>query len=140
MANVTSVEAVTVKATWKTWTGRVLSALPVLMMVFSAAMKLTHNPQVMEGWVGKGGYPLGTLTPIAIVELACVLLYVIPRTSVLGALLLTAYLGGAVATHVRVGEPFVIPIILGVMAWAGLYLRDERLHALVPLRAVKAPV
>jgi hypothetical protein len=138
MVNVTSVEAVTVKATWKTWMGRVLSALPVLMMLSSAAIKLTHSPRVMEGWVGKGGYPPGTLTPIAIVELACVLLYTIPRTSVLGALLLTAYLGGAVATHVRVGEPFVIPIMVGVIAWAGLYLRDERLHALVPLRAVKA--
>jgi hypothetical protein len=135
MANVTSVEAVAAKTTWKTWTGRVLSALPVLMMVFSASMKLTHGAQVVEGWVGKAGYPLGALTPIGIVELTCVLLYVIPRTSVLGALFLTAYLGGAVATHVRVGESPVVPILVGVIAWAGLYLRDERLHALVPLRA-----
>jgi hypothetical protein len=135
MADVTSVEAVMAKTTWKTWTGRVLSALPVPLMVFSASMKLTHGPQVIEGWVGKAGYPLGALTPIGIVELACVLLYVIPRTSVLGALLLTAYLGGAVATHVRAGEPFVLPIIVGVIAWAGLYLRDARLHALLPLRA-----
>jgi hypothetical protein len=139
MTDVTSPQPVTANATWKTWTGRALSAVTVLMTTFSGSIKLTHSPLVMEGWVGKAGYPPGALTPIAIVELACTLLYVIPRTSVLGAVLLTAYLGGAVATHVRVGEPFLVPMVVGIFAWAGLYARDARLHAILPLRALRGP-
>jgi hypothetical protein len=72
---------------------------------------------------------------IAIVELACVLLYAIPRTSVLGAILLTGYLGGAISTHVRAGEPFYLPLGVGVIVWLGLFLRDARLRALLPLRS-----
>lgn len=122
---------------WVLWTGRALSALPVLLMVFSASMKLMHAPQVVEQWVGKFGYPESSLTGIGLLELACVLVYLIPRTAVLGAVLLAGYLGGAVATHVRIGDPsFVMPLILGILAWAGLYLRDERLRALIPLRKV----
>jgi hypothetical protein len=119
---------------WNVWAGRVLSALPVLAMVASAAMKLARPPQVVEAFTVQYGYPANTLAAIAVVELACALLYVIPRTAVLGAMLVTAYLGGAVATHVRAAEPFVIPVLLGVAAWAGLYLRDRRLHPLLPLR------
>jgi hypothetical protein len=118
---------------WKIWAGRVLSALPVLMLLFSASMKLSHAPQFAEMWTGKLGWPEGLLGTIGLLEIACVAVYVVPRTAVLGATLLTAYLGGAVATHVRIGDPFVIPIMLGVLLWAGLYLRDERVRALLPL-------
>ena len=120
---------------WMLWTGRVLSALPVLAMLPSAAMKLTHAPQFAEMWSGKLGFPESTLTGVGLLELACVLLYVIPRTSVLGATLLTGYLGGAIASHVRIGDPgLATPLVLGILAWAGLFLRDERVRALLPLR------
>jgi DoxX-like protein len=79
------------------------------------------------------GYPDSAMLPMMIVEIACVILYTIPPTSVLGSILLTGYLGGATATHVRVGEPFFLPIIVGIMVWAGLFLRNDRLRALIPL-------
>ncbi|MGH9555669.1 MAG: DoxX family protein [Terriglobales bacterium] len=117
------------------WTGRIISALPVLMLLMSSIMKFARPPQVMEQFVGKFGYPESTIFPIAVLELSCAVLYVIPRTRVLGALLLTGYLGGAIATHVRVADPgFLIPFGLGVCIWAGVWLRDERLRALLPLR------
>jgi len=115
------------------WAGRILSALPVLMLLFSGVMKLVKPAAVLEGFVGLG-FPESFALGIGIVEIACAVLYVIPRTSVLGAILLTGYLGGATATHVRIGEPIFIPIVLGVLVWGGLYLRDERLRALLPLR------
>jgi DoxX-like protein len=96
-------------------------------------MKLAKPAPVVEGFV-RLGYPESLALGIGIVELACAVIYVIPRTSVLGAILLTGYLGGATATHVRIGEPFFMPIILGVLVWGGLFLRDERLRALLPLR------
>jgi hypothetical protein len=119
---------------WRFWAGRVLSGLPALLLVVSAAMKLSHPPMVVETFVGKLGYPASVLPALAVLELFCTVVYAVPRTAVLGAVLLTGYLGGAVATHVRVGEPFVVPLLLGVFLWAGLYLRDERVRALLPLR------
>jgi hypothetical protein len=119
---------------WQLWSGRVLGALPVLALVMSAAMKLSHKPDVVEMFTGKLGYQAGILTGLAVLELTCTVLYVVPRTAVLGAILLTGYLGGAIATHVRVGEAFAIPLVLGVLIWAGLFLRDERLRDLLPLR------
>ncbi|APR85666.1 membrane protein [Minicystis rosea] len=116
------------------WAGRGVSALPVLALTMSAIMKLSRNPQLVEGFTGHFGYPAGSLLPIGVTELLCVILYVVPRTAVLGAILMTGYLGGAVATHVRMGEPFISPIVIGVLAWLGLYLRDSRLTSLVPLR------
>ena len=116
------------------WTGRVLSGLSVALFVMSAVMKLSQNPQVVQGWQGQQGYPLSTLVPIGVVEILCAVLYAVPRTSVLGAVLLTGYLGGATATHVRISDPFIAPIIIGVVVWAGLFLRDARLRALLPLR------
>jgi len=119
------------------WGGRVLSALPVLMLVMSGAMKLVNPPPVVEE-MGRLGYPESLALAVGIVELTCTLIYVIPRTSVLGAILLTGYLGGATATHVRVGDPlgtFIQPVVLGMLVWGGLFLRDPRLRALIPLRS-----
>jgi hypothetical protein len=82
----------------------------------------------------KYGYPEGAMVKIQITCLICALLYAFPRTAVLGAILLTGYLGGATATHVRVSEPFFVPILVSVLAWGGIFLRDERLRALIPLR------
>lgn len=119
------------------WAGRILSGLVVLFLLMDGVMKLLKPAVVVEGTV-KIGYPESVIVPLGIVLLACTILYVIPRTSVLGAILLTGYLGGAVATHVRVGDPLfshaLFPIYLGILIWLGLYLRDERLRALVPLK------
>lgn len=115
------------------WAGWVMSALPVLMLLFSGVMKPMQPAAVVEGFVHLG-YPASLALGLGGIELACVVVYLIPRTSVLGAILLTGYLGGATATHLRIGEPFIIPIILGVLVWGGLYLRDSRLRALLPLR------
>ncbi len=120
------------------WGGRVVSALPVLGLLMSAGMKLSHSPQVVEGFTHLG-YPESTIMPIGVTELLCTILYAVPQTSVLGAILLTGYLGGAVATHVHAGEGFAAPIVLGVLVWLGLFLRDTRLRALVPLRSLNTP-
>lgn len=116
------------------WAGRIVSAAPVLMLLMSASMKLLHRPEVVQGMVQKGGFPESTITPIGLTELLCTVLYLLPWTRVLGAVLLTGYLGGAVATHVHGGEAFFSPILVGVLLWLGLYLRDPRLGALLPLR------
>jgi hypothetical protein len=116
------------------WGGRVLSALPVLGLTASALMKLTHQAPVIEQLVKHGGYPEGSVTPIGVIELLCVVLLAAPQTAIFGAVLTTAYLGGAVATHVRGGEGFAAPVILGIMVWIGLFLREPRLRELVPLR------
>ena len=116
------------------WTGRVVSALPVLALIASGVMKLVKPPQVVETFANLG-WDERLALPLAIVELGCTLIYIIPRTAVLGAILLTGYLGGATATHVRIGDQFIPPIILGVLVWVGLWLRDARLRALAPLRA-----
>jgi hypothetical protein len=98
-------------------------------------MKLVQPPPVIEAFTGTFGYPASTLVPIGILEIACVALYAFPPTAVLGAVMVTGYLGGAIATHVRVGDPFVGPLVLGILAWAGLYLREPRLRALLPRRS-----
>jgi DoxX-like family len=116
------------------WAGRIISALPVVLMVFGGAFGVLKPDVVVPGFA-HFGYPERLLLPICIVEIACAIVYAIPRTSVLGAILLTGYLGGATATHVRIGDPlFFIPVILGVLVWGGLFLRDDRLRALIPLR------
>jgi hypothetical protein len=115
------------------WAGWIVSMLPVLMLVMSGVMKLLKPPDVIDGFT-KLGYDPNLALGLAIVELTCTALYVFPRTAVLGAILLTGYLGGAVATHVRVGDAYVIPIVLGVLAWGRLYLRDGRIRNLLPLR------
>jgi len=120
---------------WALLVGRILSALPVLLMLLSASMKFMRPPQVVDSFVHQFGYPENELFVLGVIELACALLYVIPRTAFLGAILVTGYLGGAIATHARIGDlAFLSPLALGVFAWAGLYLRDDRLRALIPLR------
>ena len=116
------------------WAGRIMSALPVLGLLFSASMKLIHPPSLDEGFTHLG-WPVNLALALGILELACTIVYVIPRTAMLGAILLTGYLGGAIATHVRIGEPFLPVILMGVLIWGGLFLRDPRLRALIPLCA-----
>jgi DoxX-like family len=118
------------------WAGRILSALPVLLFIFGGMFSLLKPDAMAKGFVHYG-YPDGSLWRIAVLEIACAIVYAVPRTSVLGAILMTGYLGGATATHVRVGEPPIMPIVVGVVVWAGLFLRDERLRALIPLRSPK---
>jgi hypothetical protein len=94
-----------------------------------------HSPEVRESFA-RFALPASLSLPIGILEFLCALIYVIPRTSVLGAILLTGYLGGATATHVRIGDPtFIVPVIVGVLIWGGLFLRDARLRSLAPLRS-----
>ena len=119
------------------WAGRILSALSILFLLFDGVIKLFKPAVVVEATV-QLGYPENTIIGIGIVLTACTILYAIPQTSILGAILLTGYLGGAVATHVRVGGPtfsIVFPIIVGALVWGGLFLRDERMRKLIPLRS-----
>ena len=114
------------------WAGRIISILPVLFLLLDGIMKLVKPPVVVEATVNLG-YPESVILCLGVVLVACTILYLIPRTAVLGAILLTGYLGGAVATHVRVGGPLfsiIFPVIFGVMLWGGLYLRDERVRSL----------
>jgi hypothetical protein len=120
------------------WTGRVLTALVVLFLLFDGIIKLTAMPVVADTFASLG-YPAKHAVMIGVVELACVVLFAIPRTAVLGAVLLTALLGGGIATHIRVDSPLfshtLFGVYLGLFAWAGLYLREPRVRALLPLRS-----
>ena len=118
------------------WTGRVLSLLTILFFTLDGVMKLFKPAPIIEAMT-KLGYPDSATVGIGVLLLVCTALYAIPRTAVLGAILLTGYLGGAVASHVRVGAdvfPIIFPVILGVLMWGGLFLRDARLRAILPLR------
>ena len=121
----------------KLWTGRIISALAVLMMLFSGVLKLIKPAPLVEEFA-RLGYPESLIVGIGILELFCTAVYVIPRSSILSAILLTGYLGGATATHVRIGDQFFWPVVLGVLIWGGLFLRDDRLRALIPLRSPPA--
>jgi len=118
---------------WLPWVGRAISALPAALILFSASLKITSSPLMVDG-LGKAGFSPGMVTAIGVLELTCLAIYLVPPTAVLGALLLTGYLGGAVVTHLRVGQPFAMPVVIGVLVWAGLYLRDARVRAILPLR------
>jgi hypothetical protein len=120
----------------RVWVGRILSWLAALFLLFDGVTKLFKPAFVVEATV-QLGYPERVIVGIGVVLVLCTVLYLIPRTAVLGAILVTGYLGGAVATHVRAERSWfeiVFPIIFGVLVWAGLVLRDERLRALIPLR------
>lgn len=119
------------------WAGRIVSGLAALLLLLDAIMKLVKPAPVVEATV-RLGYPEGVIFGLGIVLLICVVLYLIPLTSILGAILLTGYLGGAVATHVRVGDPLfshvLFPVYIALLLWGGLFLREPRLRALIPLR------
>jgi len=121
-------------ATGMLWTGRVISGLVVVFMIFDGVTKILRLAPVVAGTV-QAGYPERMVVPIGIAALVSALLYALPRTAVLGAILLTGFLGGATATNVRLASPwFVFPVGCGVLVWLGLYLRDLRLRALLPLQ------
>jgi len=110
-----------------------MTAIAALLFAFSAVMKLMKPVPVIDGFT-KLGLPERLMLPLGFLELSCTIVYLIPSTSVLGAILLTGYLGGVILTHLRVGEPVFIPVIVGVLVWGGIFLRDSRLQALVPFR------
>ena len=124
-------------STAQVWTGRVLSGVAVLFLLMDATMKVMRIPAAVEGTV-KVGYSAGVLVPLGILQLVCLVVYLVPRTAVLGAILWTGYLGGAVATHVRVGDPLfghiLFPTYVAALLWLGLWFRDSLLRALVPIR------
>ena len=115
------------------WAGYIATSLPVLLLLFSASGKF-FKPDGMEANIIPLGWRMDQMTWLGIVELACVIIYLIPQTAVFGAVLLTAYLGGATAAHARIGEPYFIPIIAGILVWVGIYLREPRLWTLAPIR------
>ncbi len=120
---------------WMVWTGRVISALPVLMLIMSGVMKFNLPKDAIEQMTARGWDPK-VVPVLAIIELGATLLYIIPQTAVLGAILLTGYLGGAICTHVNHAEylSMLIPLVLGVLVWLGLYFRDHRVRSLAPIR------
>ncbi len=115
------------------WVGRGISVLAALVFGMSAFMKLKGGPELAQG-MAHLGLPESMVLPLAILEAVCVGIYLIPATSVLGAILLTGYLGGAICTHWRVGDPFPVQIALGIFVWLGLFLRESRLRGLLPWR------
>ena len=120
------------------WAGHLISGIAVLFLLFDSVIKLVVIAPVVESFA-QLGYPVSLARGIGLLELVCIVVYVVPRTSVLGAILLTGYLGGAVATHVRVGSPLfthiLFPTYVGALIWGGLVLREDRLRSLIPLRS-----
>ncbi len=117
-------------------TGRVLSGIAVLFLLFDAIGKLLRPVSVIEGTT-QLGWPVSVILPLGIIQAVCLILYLVPRTSFLGAILWTGYLGGAVATHVRIGNPLfshmLFPVYIAALLWLGLWLRDRRLRTLLPI-------
>lgn len=133
--DVSSVKLASQSRPWVLWTGRVISLWPVFVVLSSATWKLTRNPWYVAEF-GRIGWPTSALTLLACLQLGCIVLYLIPQTAILGAILLTGYLGGAIASYVRIGDPYpiLVPLSTSIIAWLGIYLRDDRLRALVPIR------
>jgi hypothetical protein len=119
------------------WAGRVMAAVAILFLLFDSLVKVIKLAPAVDG-TRQLGYPVSLVRTIGVIQLACLAVYLFPRTAVLGAVLLTGYLGGAVATHLRLGNPLfthtLFPIYVAVLVWGAIYLRDDRLRALVPLR------
>lgn len=119
------------------WTGRVLSGIAVLFLLFDATIHFLKPEPVVKGFADLG-YPISVAVPLAIIEFACVVLYLIPRTTIFGAVLLTGYLGGAIAAQLRVGAPLfstlLFPIYVALFLWGGLYLRDPLVRSFMPVR------
>ena len=118
------------------WAGRIITTLVVLFLLFDCTIKLLNLPVAIDGTVVLG-YQASVVVPLGILLLICLIIYLIPQTSVLGAILITGYLGGAIATHVRLENPLfshiLFPVYVGLMIWGGLYLRNQRLRTLIPL-------
>jgi hypothetical protein len=119
------------------WTGRVISGFAIAFLIFDAVIKVLRLGPAMEGTT-QLGYPASAVLVIGLIEVVCLVAYAVPRTAVLGAVLLTGYLGGAVASNLRIGAPLpshtLFPFYFAALIWGGLYLRDTRLRALLPLR------
>ena len=115
------------------WTGRVITIVVSLLFFFSAAMKFVGGAAVKEG-MAHLGLPESMIIPLGILELACTVVFLIPATSVLGAIVLAGYMGGAICTHWRVGDPFLPQVGIALVVWLAVYLREPRLRALIPLR------
>lgn len=135
-----TVDHIVPASTASVWTGRVLSGLLIVFLVFDGAIKLVPLQVVTDTMIELGfSGSVDQARLLGVLTLLCTVLYAIPRTSILGAILLTGYLGGAMATHLRIGNPLFTHLLfglyLGVMAWGGLYLRDARLRALIPFRS-----
>ena len=128
-------------STTRLWTARVLTGLTVVFMLFDSIIHLMAPAPVVDAFA-RLGFPIGLSAGIGIVELLCTLLYVIPRTAVFGAILLTAILGGAITAHIRVADPlfetYIFPVLVGLLVWGGPYLRDERVRSLIPI-AIRQP-
>ena len=119
---------------WMTWIGWIISVLVAAMLIMSGVMKFMEpTPEVVEGF-NHLGWDLKLALALGILEVSCTVIYLFPRTAVLGAILVTGYMGGAIATHVRVGDLFVVQALIGVAAWLGVYLREPRLRAVLPWR------
>jgi hypothetical protein len=120
------------------WAGRIITGLVVTFLLFDAMIHLLKPAPVVEGFA-KLGYPLRFAVPLGITEFACILLYVVPRTSIIGAILLTGYLGGAIAIQLPTGNSLfgevLFPVYVGVFLWGGIYLRDDRLRSMIPIRS-----
>jgi len=118
------------------WTGRVLSWFAILFMLFDSVIKFVKPPMVIQTTVNELGYAEHHILPMGILALVCTIWYIIPKTSVLGAILMNGYLGGAIATHLRVDNPLfshmLFPVYVGLMIWGGLWLRNPKLRALIP--------
>lgn len=117
------------------WIGWVLSGLPSLLLLFSGAMKFMPATPEMEQGMQHVGWTMDKIPTLGVLEIASVILYLIPQTAVLGAILVTGYMGGAIATHLRVGDPVIVQTIIPIVVWLGLWLREPRLRALMPIRS-----
>ncbi|HEX4682260.1 MAG TPA: DoxX family protein [Gemmatimonadaceae bacterium] len=136
----TSIESAPAISRGALWTGRVLSTLCILFLVFDAVAHIVKPAPVIDAF-NRLGFPLSLAAPIGVLELVCVAVYAFPPTAALGAVLLTGYLGGAIATNLRAGSPMfaetLFPVYFGIALWAGLILRDRRVLELVPPRRAK---
>jgi hypothetical protein len=119
------------------WVGRILSALPTLVLLGSGVAKILKRPEVIALFHDKFGFSIDQMPRVGALEIGCALIYAIPRTAPLGAILITGFLGGAVAAHVRVSDPPWGPLAVAILPWLGLYVRERRLRALVPFRDMR---
>ena len=130
--NIANMENVNPQSKKALWAGRIISIICILFMIVDGGMKLFKATPSMEG-SAQLGWPLNQVQTIGITSLICALLYIFPRTAILGAILLTAYLGGAISIMVRAEQAFYFPLIFGVLVWAGVYFRNEKLRTLIPI-------